>query len=147
MFWLLALLQGLPLFRFFLPFFRACFVYVLAFFFQPPEPKSAPLGHPGDPPHSLLGSLSPHCWALLCPWAWNPLSQQVRFLYPWVRFLYPWTWNPLQVRCWQSWRRSKMKRNSALHLLQCLSPGQGHSLSQGHLLTLKQAHLLGLLPA
>ena len=89
--------QGLSL-----PFFRACFVYVLAFFSQPPEPKSAPLGHPGDPPHSLLGSLSPHCWALLCPWAWNPLSQQVRFLYPWVRFLYPWAWNPLQVRCWQS---------------------------------------------
>ena len=117
--WLIALLHGLPFlgltfvlvacpssgltpFQGLSPFFRACFVYVLAFFFQPPEPKSAPLGHPGDPPHSLLGSLSPHCWALLCPWAWNPLPQQVRFLYPWVRFLYPWAWNPLQVRCWQS---------------------------------------------
>ena len=117
--WLIALLHGLPFLGLTfvlvacpssgLPLFRVClcpFSGLALCMFWPFFPNhlnpSQLLLVTQETLHTACLALSPHCWALLCPWAWNPLSQQVRFLYPWVRFLYPWAWNPLQVRCWQS---------------------------------------------
>ena len=146
MFWLLALLQAYPFSGFVFALFQGLLCVCFGLFSQPPEPKSAPLGHPGDPPHSLLGSLST-LLGLALPLGLEPFVPAGEVPLPLGEVPLPLGLEPFAGEVLAELRRSKMKRNSALHLLQCLSPGQGHSLSQGHLLTLKQAHLLGLLPA